>query len=65
MVPIFFVEKVNLVVEHLHTYKNCSLVLSATTECLHLSGLRIFLVDMLVIIPISSIYFIEEEWQQN
>ena len=65
MVPVFLVKQVDLVVQDLHTHQHRSLVLLAATESLHLASLCVFLVNVLVIITISCIYFIEEERQKN
>ena len=65
MVPVLLVKKVHLVVQDFHTHQYRSLVLSAAAKSLHLAGHCIFLVNVLVIITISGIDFIEEERKQN
>lgn len=65
MVPIFFIEKVDLVVEHLDAHEHRSLVLGAPAKCLHFAGLCIFLIDMLMIIAIPGIDLIKKERQKN
>ena len=65
MFPIFLVKQVDLVVQDLHTHQYRSLVLRTATKSLHLASLCVFLVNVLVIITISCIYFIEEESQKN
>ena len=62
MVTIFFVEKINLVVEYFHADEDASLLIGAPAERLHLPVLRILLIDVLVVITISVLQIIEKEW---
>ena len=67
---VFFVEQVNLIVQHLDAHEHCPFFALAATEGLHLSSLWTLLVDVLVVIilvdaSLVCVNTVKEEGQQN